>query len=219
MSEKNHFVLWKGVQSGPFTKEQLENEFVDGKMGLVRTVIINGNSIPARDFVSGVQTVRREDELAAQLKSQEHQAEAARKALAVQQEKHRIDLEEASRRPAGKTTPPPIPDVNPWAPRSAGGGAAPVPARHSGQGSSVLSESIANTLLVLGYLFAVAALFSGHLFREAFGILSVGMGITLALRSRLAAGIILAAVALCCYGAGYLLTDLIHDHILKNYPH
>ena len=222
MSDTNYFVIWKGVKSGPYSKGQLEAEFSEGRMGLVRTVLSGSTMMLARDFVSDLETVRREEQLEEQLRQEKHQAELNRQESNRREAEHRQQLEEASQRPAGKTTPPPIPDINPWAPQKK------EPTEdHSSQTNTSLKDrlSLGNRFLAdrflipVGYFFCTITLLSGHLLREGAALAALGFGIALLLRKRITTGIIMIAVAVCAYGFGLLLTDLIHDYMTKNYPH
>jgi len=229
MSDSNYFVIWKGVKSGPYAKAQLEAEFSEGRMGLVRTVLSGGTMMPARDFVSDLETVRREELLEEQLRIQSQHTEAAqrqaeenRKIAVRQQEEHQRKIDDLNQRPPGKTTPPPIPDNNPWAPqRNASSN------DHTHQTNTTLkdqpplgSKFLTNRFLLLaGCFFCAVTLLSGHFFREGAALVSLGFGIALLLRRRITTGIIMIAVVICTYGLGLLLTDLIHDYMTKNYPH
>jgi uncharacterized membrane protein YdfJ with MMPL/SSD domain len=44
------------------------------------------------------------------------------------------------------------------------------------------------------------------------------IGVTLMIRKRISAGAILVACIIISYGVGFLLSDLIHDYISKNFP-
>jgi hypothetical protein len=177
---------------------------------------------PARDFVSDLETARREEQLEEQLRQEKHQAELDRQESNRREAEHRQQLEEASQRPAGKTTPPPIPDINPWAPQK----------KESSEGHSSQTNAVTKGLLTLGgkmpgdrfllpagYFFCAITLISGHQLREGAALAALGFGIALLLRKRITTGIIMIAVAVGAYGFGLLLTDLIHDYMTKNYPH
>jgi len=214
MNDSNYFVVWKGVKTGPFGKEQLEREFLEGRMGLVRTVLYAGRTMSAGEFVTDLDIVRREDQLATQLRFQEQKAEAAKEELERQREVHQKQLEEAVTKLRGKTIPPPIPDVNPWAPGDNAWGRNP-----KRNPSTKLKWSYESTTILLGYLLCAVTLFSGQTFREVAGLLSLAIGIALAARNRITAGIVLIVIAFGCYGLGILLTGLIHEYIINNLPH
>jgi len=223
MSAKNHFVIWKGVRSGPFTKEELEREFSEGRMGLVRTVQVGSMKIAARDFVSDLEITRREQELEEQLARQKREADAAaeraRQEAERKQEEYIRQLEEERNRPKanGKTIPPPIPEVNPWAP---GGGLH----QHSAGKSSIplrnseLTWWVGSGPVIAASLFCLLCLLTGQFLREVTGLLALGFAMTLLIRRRTVAGGILTAASFLSYGLGFLLSDLIHDYITKNYP-
>jgi len=222
MSDSNYFVIWKGVKSGPYAKDQLEAEFSEGKMGLVRTVLSGGTMMPARDFVSDLETFRKEEQLEEQLRQERQQAELDRQESNRREEEHRQQLEEASKRPIGKTTPPPIPDINPWAPKrkeSSGDHSSQTNTAPKGQRPLGDRFTADRFLLLAGYFFCAVTLISGHLFREGAALAALVLGIALLLRKRITTSIIMIAVAVCAYGLGLLLTDLIHDYLSKNYPH
>jgi hypothetical protein len=219
MSEKNHFVIWKGIRTGPFTKEELEREFTEGKMGLVRTVQVDGKRMPAREFVADIETRRREEELEEQIQIQAQHAEAARLESDRKEEEHRRQLEDAAKRPAGKSTPPPIPDVNPWAPQSAGNtpplGPRQMPPTPRPPG---ISWWDGKGPVVTASILCLVCFLSGQIFRELSGLAVMVIGVTLMIRKRISAGAILVACIIISYGVGFLLSDLIHDYISKNFP-
>lgn len=219
MSEKNHFVIWKGIRTGPFTKEGLEREFTEGKMGLVRTVQVDGKRMLAREFVADIETRRREEELEEQIQMQAQQAEAARLQSERKDEEHRRQLEEAAKRPAGKSTPPPIPEVNPWAPQSTGNTPPPAPSQiPKPPRPSGISWWEGKGPVVAASILCLVCFLSGQIFRELSGLAVMGIGVTLMIRKRITAGAILIACIVLSYGIGFLLSDLIHDYISKNYP-
>jgi hypothetical protein len=219
MSEKNHFVIWKGIRTGPFTKEGLEREFTEGKMGLVRTVQVDGKRMLAREFVADIETRRREEELEEQIQVQAQQAEAARLQSERKEEEHRRQLEDAAKRPAGKSSPPPIPEVNPWAPQSAGNTPPPAPPQMSKPPRPLgISWWDGKGPVVAASILCLVCFLSGQIFRELSGIAVMGIGVTLMIRRRITAGAILIACIVLSYGVGFLLSDLIHDYISKNYP-
>jgi hypothetical protein len=222
MSDSNYFVIWKGVKSGPYAREQLEAEFSEGRMGLVRTVLSGSTMIPARDFVSDLETIRREEQLVEQLRQEKQRAERDRLESNRREEQHLQQLEETSQRPAGKTTPPPIPDINPWAPQRK-----EASRDHSNQTNTAPKDQLPlvgkfpldHFLLPAGCFFCAITFISGNLLREGAALAALGFGISLLVRRRITTGIIMIAVAVCAYGLGLLLTDLIHDYMTKNYPH
>jgi len=218
MSGKNHFVVWKGVRSGPFTKEELEQEFMEGKMGLVRTVLIDGASLPARDFVADIETKRREEELEEQLQMNVKQAEAARLEFERKEEKHRQQLEEAAKRPAGKTTPPPIPDINPWAPQLSEIASPPqvIAPKNAAQKNKPWWDG--KGPVILASILCFLCLMTGLIFREVTGILGLILAFVLIYRRRFTSGGILTGCAILCYILGSLLSDLVYEYISKNYP-
>lgn len=219
MSEKNHFVIWKGIRTGPFTKEGLEREFTQGKMGLVRTVQVDGRRMLAREFVADIETRRREEELEEQIQMQAQQAETARLESERKDEEHRRQLEEAAKRPAGKSSPPPIPEVNPWAPQSAGNAPPPAPSQMPKPLRPLgISWWEGKGPVVAASILCLVCFLSGQIFRELSGIAVMGIGVTLMIRKRISAGAILIACLVLSYGVGFLLSDLIHDYISKNYP-
>ena len=224
MSAKNHFVIWKGVRTGPFTKEELEKEFAEGRMGLVRTVQAGGLIMTGGEFVADLEIKRKEDELEEQLRLQALQTEAAQKQAeeALQQaerqrEEDRQKIDEALKQRPGKTTPPPIPDVNPWAPPS------PLSALGTSQPTPrlVLDDPSwwnGKGPVITASLLCLVCLLSGHIFRELSGVASILFGVTLLVRKRVTSGLILIGSALLAYGLGFLLSELIHEYISKNYP-
>lgn len=219
MSERNHFVLWKGSRSGPFSKEELEKEFIDGKIGLVRTVSVGGISISGREFVADLESIRRDLELEEQLQVQAREIESSRIEMERLQEEHRLQLEEASKRPAGKTTPPPIPDFNPWAPS-----VPPAPLPPTRTPSSKPSFAMSGGWLdgkwpvIIAASACVLCLMTGQIVRETTGIIALVLAVILLVRKRTLSGMILILCALLSYGAGFLLSDLMQDYLAKNYP-
>ena len=223
MSERNHFVVWKGVRSGPFSKEELEKEFTDGRIGLVRSVVIGGVTISGRDFVADLETKRREEELEEQLRLQAIAAEAAHLELERQRERHQAELEAAAaKQPAGKSIPPPIPDVNPWAPASPFTSVPapqrairPSPPQFTPGGDSWWDGK---GPVILAALLCLLCFLLGQIFREISGFAALSLGIVLLARKRITAGAVLIVSALLAYGGGYLLAELVHDYLNKNYP-
>jgi hypothetical protein len=222
MSEKNHFVIWKGIRSGPFTKEELEKEFVEGRMGLVRTVSVGGMTISGRDFVAEVETRRREEELEEQLQQQARETEAARLALERQQEEHRLMMEEerqkSAMRSTARTTPPPIPDTNPWAPSSSASKPLSPVASQSHPFPSRPAWWDGKWPVVTASLLCLLCLMSGQILREISGIAAIVFAMVMLFRKRSLPGLILILCALLSYGLGFLLSDLIQDYLTKNYP-
>jgi len=220
MSDKNYFIVWKGIKNGPHTKEALERIFVEESLGLVRNILTGDDSIPAGEFFADLQLKRREKDLQEQLLYKEQQAVAAMAELERQQKVHKEQLAEATNQSrSGKSAPPPIPDVNPWAPSSISG-------QHSTQ--SLGSEHLltrggkfpAETIFLWGGVFlCLLSLFSGHIFREVFAVGGVACGIVFLCKKRILTGIILIISALFSCGSGILLTDIIHDYLLRNYQH
>lgn len=224
MSAKNHFVIWKGVRSGPFSKEVLEKEFAEGRMGLVRTVQAGGTIMTGAEFVADLEIRRKEDELEEQLRLQalqteaaQKQAEDARQQAERQREEDRQKLDEALKNRAGKTTPPPIPDVNPWAPQTAPPAAGP-----SQPGQRMVSAGLSwwngSGPVITSSLLCLVCLLSGQIFRELTAIAAIGLGVALVVRKRTTSGLILIGTALLAYGLGFLLSELVHEYISKNYP-
>lgn len=222
----NYFVIWKGERIGPFTKEGLEREFIEGKMGLVRTVQAGEKMILGRDFVADIEIKRREDELERQLQMQAQQIQAARKQAeetlqqaARQREEHLQELESASKRSSAKTTPPPIPEVNPWAPKQKSSIPHPeIRPPWQDKPSQVAGWWGGNGPVVTASVFCLLCLLSGQVLRELAGVIAIVTGVILILRKRSVGGAILIASAILAYGVGFLLSDLIHDYISKNYP-
>lgn len=215
MSEKNHFVSWKGTRTGPFTKEELEREFSEGKLGLVRTILAGGASMSAGEFFTDAATKRREEELEEQLRSQTSQADAARRELQQKEEEHRQKLENASKGPKGKSVPPPIPDFNPWAPQGAG---SPPPSQPKRSGGSGLSWWDGRGPIITAGLLCLACLLAGQILREASGILALVPGVVLLFRKKTLPGILILVSAILCYALGLIASDLIQDYMVKNYP-
>lgn len=225
MSTDNYFVMWKGVKTGPFTQKALEIEFIEGRLGLMRTVIHENTSMPARDFVVNIETKRREDDLAELLRDQEDHARQIHERLEQQETDHQLELERISKRSTqGGTLPPPIPDVNPWSPEATniGSGLPQESVRSSMQdlaNSAGREKTLSKYLVAVGYLSAVLAFFLGIYFREAFASIGVLIGIVLIVRKQITQGCIVLIFSLCCYGAGRILAEFVHDYIVKNYPH
>jgi len=223
MSNKNHFVVWKGVRSGSFSKEELEKEFIEGRMGLVRTVNAAGVTISGRDFVADLETRRREEELEEQLRQQALAAEAAHLELERQREQHRVELEAANaKQPSGKSIPPPIPDVNPWAPSSPFT-SVPAPQRANPPSPPQFSPGGVSWLdgkgpVVIASLLCLFCFLSGQILRETTGIIALVLAVILLVRKKTIPGVILILSVLLCYGLGFLLSELIHDYLIKNYP-
>ena len=226
MSAKNHFVIWKGVRTGPFTKEELEKEFLEGRMGLVRTVQVGGSLMSGSEFAADLEIKRREDELEEQLRIQEQQREAAQKLAEEtrrEADRERVELlrklEEPQKRPAGKTAPPPVPDVNPWAPTggSMGSGSSLLPFPNSSAPTSTSWWS-GKGPVILAAVLCLVSLLTGQVLRELTGIAAIGLAVTLIIRKRTTSGSILIGCALLAYGLGFLLSVLIHEYISKNYP-
>ncbi len=230
MSAKNHFVIWKGVRTGPFTKEELEREFTEGRMGMVRTVQAGEARMSGAEFMANVETIRREDELKAQLVHQARKAEEDRQEAVRKEEEYQRQLEEERQRlheeknkeknlpqQHGKTTPPPIPENNPWAP---GGGGIPNNVFHPPMSPSRFAGSWwdGSGPVIMASLFSLICLLSGVWFREGSGLVVLVIATTLLFRRRIVPGSVLIAAAVLCYGIGFLLSHLIHDYLSKNYP-
>jgi hypothetical protein len=230
MSAKNHFVIWKGIRTGPFTKEELEREFAEGRIGMVRTVQSGEARMSGFDFMANVETIRREDELKAQLAHQARMAEAARLEAERREEEYQRQLEEERQRlheeknkeknrlqDRGKTIPPPIPETNPWAPD---GGGIPNNVFHPPMSPSRFAGSWwdGSGPVIMASLFILICLLSGQIFREATGLVALGLATVLLVRRRIVPGSVLIAAGVLCYGIGFLLSHLIHDYLTKNYP-
>jgi hypothetical protein len=138
-----------------------------------------------------------------------------------QEEKQKI-LNTSSPPQLGKSSPPPIPEINPWAPQEVEASSSlsmgyfpAVDLKKSLQNTSVLDQY----LTISASIFCIISLLSGHFFREGSGIFAVAIGISLLVRRRFSTGVILIVIAIISYFTGILLTDLIHDYLIKNYPH
>lgn len=229
MSQQNYFVLWKGVKSGPYTQEALEKEFSEGRLGLMRTVIHDEVSMTARDFVINLETRKREEDLEDQIREREADARRIKERLEQQQAEHDIALEKASKRsPELKGGPPPIPDINPWDPgstinesrqRLANQEIAQSGFRRAVSDPAKSNQSNDKYLIIVGYISSFMALLFGLYFRELFGLLGVIIGAALIVRKQITQGSIILILSICFYGAGRILTEFIHDYIIKNYPH
>jgi hypothetical protein len=216
MSTNNLYVVWKGIKSGPYSKGDLEKEFTSGRLGLLRTVIENNTQITAHEFVGSIETQKREEQLAAQLKLKEEEAQQLSTRMEEQAENHKRLLKDAFDQGLGKDIAPPIATVKPWET------AQPfIPESETPTNANEITASKSedhNLLIASGYICIVLTLLSGFYFREGFSAIGFVIGLVLLRKKITANGIVVMLLSIAFFALGRLLTDFVHDYLIQNYP-